>query len=229
MSYHGYDPFNSIGAPVSTTLTGHTVLLAAFNESAPQFNLYLSDIHGDGGTAFKTLKVYNGPLSENPALIATYEVSDSTHTNVGAVTLNSVIYPAVETYTWAQETDIFDGVTTFTLVFEYFTAEEVGEDIQGLIQWPHLDMGALGVEKALVGLDVIATAPEGLSVSVGYDQRDLSQRTTPYLIDADTLPGQLIPIPVSGPSFDLQITFEPNQEWQWDAANLYIQDQRPGS
>lgn len=99
----------------------------------------------------------------------------------------------------------------------------------GVIQWPHLDFGSLGVTKSFVGLDVIATAPEGLSVSIGYDQRDLAARTTDYLIDADSLPAQLVPIPVSGPTFDLRITFEPAQAWEWNAGVLYIQDMRPGS
>lgn len=100
---------------------------------------------------------------------------------------------------------------------------------QGVIHWPHLDFGALGVEKQFVGVDVIATAPEGVSVSVGYDQRDRNARTADYLIDGDTLPAQLIPIPVAGPSFDLRLTFEPGQAWEWQAANIYVQDMRRGA
>ncbi len=108
--------------------------------------------------------------------------------------------------------------------------EEVGVDFDGVIQWPHLDFGALGVEKAFVGVDVVATAPTGVSVSVGYDQRDLDARTDDYALEyADTLTGQLIPIPVAGPSFDLRLTFAANQAWRWTASVMYIQDFRTGT
>ncbi len=104
-----------------------------------------------------------------------------------------------------------------------------GEDIIGIIQWPHLDFGLIGVEKQFVGFDLVATAPEGVSVSIGYDQRDLDARTIDYLMDADTLPGKLVPIPLTGPSFDMRLTFEPGQAWEWNATVLYVQDRRTGS
>lgn len=108
-------------------------------------------------------------------------------------------------------------------------AQTFGVDFSGIIQWPYLDMGAIGVEKGMVGLDLVCTAPEGVSVSIGYNQNNRTQRTADYEVDADTLTGQLVPFPVSGPSFDLRLTFEPNQAWEWNAANLYIQDWRKGA
>jgi hypothetical protein len=99
----------------------------------------------------------------------------------------------------------------------------------GVIQWPHLDLGSFGVEKQFVGFDLVATAPKGVSVSIGYDQRDLNRRTADYLMDADTLPGKLVPIVVTAPSFDMRLTFEPGQRWEWDASCLYINDRRPGA
>jgi hypothetical protein len=99
---------------------------------------------------------------------------------------------------------------------------------QGIVHWPHLDFGRMGVEKQLVSVDVTATAAEGVSVSIGYDQRNVNSRTDDYLIDGDTLPAQGVPIPVAGPSFDLRLTFEPGQAWELDAANLWIQDMRAG-
>lgn len=99
--------------------------------------------------------------------------------------------------------------------------------IVGIVHWPHLDFNALGVEKQLQHIDIIATAPEGVSVSVGYDQRDIATaRTANHLVDGDTLPAQAVPIPVAGPSFDLKLTFEPGQYWELDAANITIQDMR---
>jgi hypothetical protein len=75
----------------------------------------------------------------------------------------------------------------------------------------------------------VANAPEGVSVSIGYDQRDLTYRTEAYTMDADTLPGQLVPIPVSAPSMDLKLVFAGEQEWEWFASVLYIQDRRTTS
>jgi hypothetical protein len=42
-------------------------------------------------------------------------------------------------------------------------------------------------------------------------------------MDGDTLPGQMVPFPVSGPSFDLRLTFNSGQAWEWQASVLYIQ------
>jgi hypothetical protein len=213
----------------SSTFTGHTILLAAHNEDADQFELQLSDIFGDGGTAFESIAIYDSEDILTANLLARYYVSDSSHHNVGSITINSVIYPAVEVYTWEGENPFDDETIQFAVMLEGFTAEQVGEDINGVVQWPHLDMGNMGVEKNLVGLDLVADAPTGVSVSVGYNQRDLTARTAPYAVDPDTLDGKLVPIPVSGPSFDLKLTFEPGQTWEFFAANLYVNDNRVGS
>lgn len=108
---------------------------------------------------------------------------------------------------------------------------EGGDNIpfSGLAHWPHLDLGSFGVEKQFVGFDLVATAPEGVSVSIGYDQRDLDARTVPYTMDADSLPGKLVPIVVTAPSFDMKLVFAPGQRWEWQAACLYINDRRPGA
>jgi hypothetical protein len=106
---------------------------------------------------------------------------------------------------------------------------EVGEDFQGVVWWPHLDFGSLGVTKQMVGFDLVADAPTGVTVSVGYDQRNVNTRTDEYTLDADTLPGQLVPIPVSAPSFDFRLTFAAGQAWEWFASVLYVTDRRPGT
>lgn len=98
-----------------------------------------------------------------------------------------------------------------------------------IVQWPHLDFGSLGVTKQFVGVDLVATAPTGVTISVGYNQRDLTARTDPYEIDPDTLDGQIVPFPLSAPSFDLKLEFAEEQVWEWNAAVLYIQDRRPTS
>ena len=100
--------------------------------------------------------------------------------------------------------------------------------IQGIMHWHHLDFSSIGVEKQFVGLDLVADAERGVNVSVGYDQRDLDARTDDYLLDDDTLPGHMVPIPVAWPSFDLWLIFEPDQFWEWSAAVIYVQDMRGG-
>lgn len=99
----------------------------------------------------------------------------------------------------------------------------------GTVQWAYLDLGRLGQQKNLVGFDLVCDAPFGVLVSVGYDERNQAARTTPYLVDADTLPGQLVPLPVSAPSMDLQLTFPAGQAWEWSAATLYVMDNRIGA
>lgn len=102
-------------------------------------------------------------------------------------------------------------------------------DIVGLVQWPHLDFGSYAVEKQFIGFDLTADAPAGVQISIGYDQRDLTRRTPAYTMDADSLPGKLVPIPVTAPSFDMQLTFLAGDKWEWFASGIYLQDRRTGS
>jgi hypothetical protein len=118
-------------------------------------------------------------------------------------------------------------VTEDYLVDDYYAG--VGIEFSGVVHWPHLDFNALGVNKMLIGFDLVADAPNGVSVSVGYDQRDINARTEPYELTADSLPAQLVPIPVTAPSFDFKLTFAPNQAWEWFASVIYIQDRRAGT
>ncbi len=94
----------------------------------------------------------------------------------------------------------------------------------GQVWWPYLDFGALGVTKQLIGFDTVA---EGTyTVSIGYNQKDDAQFTTPYQIVGDTLPGDIIPIPVSAPSLQFRLVFAGNEAWEWSASTLYLQDFR---
>lgn len=140
--------------------------------------------------------------------------------------LGSDLYLRTETHkVWKLTYDaIYDDQTTLPE-----TDEPYGIDIVGIMQWPHLDFGALGVEKQFIGFDLIANADVGVLVSVGYDQRDLTARTTDYFMEDDSLTGQLVPLPLAGPSFDLRLTFPGGQAWEWQAAVIYIQDLRPGT
>lgn len=101
-----------------------------------------------------------------------------------------------------------------------------GEPINAWLWWPFLDFNSFGVEKQMIGFDVVCDAPEGVTVSVGYDQTDRTARTEEYEVQGDTMVGDIVPLPVAGASFDLRITFNHNQAWEWQAANIYVQDFR---
>ena len=110
---------------------------------------------------------------------------------------------------------------------------------KGVIQWPYLDLGPLGTNKMLVGVDLVGDGD--VSVQVAFDQADRTSFsdnagfatstsvTTPYDVAiADTVPGEPLPFPINAPSYSLILTFSGNQAWSWEAANLYLADQRGG-
>lgn len=177
------------------------------------------------------IRIHKGSDPRAMEFIAEFAIAD------GSVNFPGGLGSPVD-ISWDDPANVFSGVTDFIVeIVELPPIEPPGDQIkvldglfqefQGIMHWPHLDMGALGREKQLVGFDLVTDAPNGgVSVSIGYNQTDLTARTADYAVDADTLPGQMVPIPVSGPSFDLKLTFEPQQIWEWQAANLYVQDWR---
>jgi len=102
-------------------------------------------------------------------------------------------------------------------------AQTFGIDFTGIVHWPFLDLGSLGGDKSLEAVDLVATAPEGVTISIGYNQRNIAQRTPEYAMIADSLTGTPAPFPLTGPSFDLRLTFAADQKWEWIASNLYYQ------
>lgn len=118
-------------------------------------------------------------------------------------------------------------------------ATPVFDTFNGVIQWPYLDMGTLGRNKMMIGLDLVGEG--SCSVQIASNQADKSTFndnpgfststgvTAPYFIALDdTVPGQPIPIPINAPSVSLILTFtgstgSPNN-WSWEAANIYIAD-----
>lgn len=111
----------------------------------------------------------------------------------------------------------------------YLVDEETGSDdgqpVAATIQWPWLDMGQMGVQKMMIGFDVVGNgAPD---VSVGYDETDNTAFTAPFTVVPDTQPGKIIPLPVNAPSFALRVQYAAGAErWELQSATLYIQDQR---
>ena len=109
----------------------------------------------------------------------------------------------------------------------------------GVIQWPYLDMGTLGRNKMLVGVDLVGEG--NCSIQVAFNQADKSTFndnpgfatstgvTAPYFIAIeDTVPGQPLPIPINAPSYSVILTFDGSlnsaSPWSWAAANIYITD-----
>lgn len=217
----GYDPFNSLGSVALDPMVDHTLLKAVYDTGTQRFTIWLSGINSVFDS-FTGVNLYNGSDTDTRILIDRYDVSNATTVNEGSVVLGMATYTGVASYTWDLSTNPLQGVTNFAVDFIDLVDEQTAIDFTGTIQWPHLDMGQIGVEKNMIGIDLISDAPEGVTFSIGYDQRDLSKRTTAYAIDADTLPGPMMPIPVSGPSFDLKLEFAAGQAWEHIAANLYI-------
>lgn len=93
-------------------------------------------------------------------------------------------------------------------------------DFEGSVVWPYLDLNSIGITKMLIGFDLVCSGE--VSVSFGYDQSNENLATSPYTVDGDTLPGTMIPMPISAPSLQMRLTFSGGQDWEWSAAVLYI-------
>lgn len=91
----------------------------------------------------------------------------------------------------------------------------------GLLSWPYLDFGALGVDKELEGIDLVCDG--SCIVNIGYDQTNFGSATPDYAVAGDTLPGGgMLPFPMTAPSFQFRLTFNGGQAWEWEALNVYV-------
>lgn len=109
--------------------------------------------------------------------------------------------------------------------FDENATTDDGQAIPVTVQWPWLDLGELGQTKMMLGFDISASA--ACQVSVGYDQSNPAAFTNPYTVGPDTLPGQVIPLPLMAPSFSPKVTHSANQPFELNSLTLYLQDQRP--
>jgi hypothetical protein len=99
-----------------------------------------------------------------------------------------------------------------------------GAPFNGVLWWPALDLGNMGVMKQMDSFDLVCKGE--VTVQFGYDQRDPTVLTASYTLDGDTLPGTSIPFPMMAPSFAPKLTFSGGQAWEWMSMNLYVQDTR---
>ncbi len=95
------------------------------------------------------------------------------------------------------------------------------------IQWPWLDFKSPGRNKMMMGFDNVGEG--AASIEIGYDQSSLTAFTTAFAIPEDTVPGHIIPLPVTGPSFSIKLTYVSDQAWQWDALQIYVDDTAIGT
>jgi hypothetical protein len=104
-------------------------------------------------------------------------------------------------------------------------------------QWPYLDLSNYGGNKFLIGVDL--TANGSVAIQIAYREDDVTtfidnagydtsvNVTAPYTVQlADTVPGDPIPIPVTAPSISLVLLWTPGTPWSWQAANLYLSDDK---
>lgn len=93
---------------------------------------------------------------------------------------------------------------------------------EGYLAWPYLDWGMLGVDKQMEGFDLVITG--SVRVQFGYSESNFNLVTPEYPLDGDTLPGMMVPMPITGPSFQMRLTFDATQAWEWSAASMYLTD-----
>ena len=93
--------------------------------------------------------------------------------------------------------------------------------INNLIWWPYLDLGPIGMDKTLRGFDMACNGE--VTVSFGYNQKDITQVTSGYTIEGDTMDQQgMVPFEVTAPTIQPRLSFTPGQQWEWQLFNLYV-------
>ena len=171
----------------------------------------------------------------------------------GTRTWSRYIFPDTIT-DWALNAGTLYLRTAGNLIWE-FTDEVIGCDdapgsagaanipFNGVMQWPYLNAGALGLNKMMVGIDIVGDG--NVSIQVGFNQGDQSSFndnpmfttstsvTAPYFVAiTDTVPGEPLPFPCNAPSYSVILTFAGSSTsanaWTWEALNLYLSDQGGG-
>jgi hypothetical protein len=117
------------------------------------------------------------------------------------------------------------------------TTQGANVPFNGVVQWPYLDLASLGINKMLVGVDIVGEG--NCSIQIAYNQNDKStfndnpnfaistSITAPYFVQIDdTVPGEPLAIPVNAPSYSPVLTFTGSSTsanaWTWQAMNIYF-------
>jgi hypothetical protein len=216
-AHGGANPVVPGGTVVSGDLAGYTDIgLMTTGEIGGELFIALrvptADLRASPQTAYWTDVTISGTPNFGP-----YAAADAAFTSGtdGAFTILQWFY--------FPGTQFIDG-NTYTAAFTPVSGS--AEDFEGYIAWPYLDFGILGADKMLEGFDVVADGT--FRVSFGYSQRDTTLATPDYALDGDTLVGGMVPMPLTGPSFQIRLTFDADQAWEWFATNLYINNEGTG-
>lgn len=212
----------SFGSAAPTTLTGtdtNTYTFEAILDDGVSntflVQLYDPDTLADQNTVFQTVT-----FTDKNSVVQTFNAADATFSNVSGTA--EWFWPRPSGTLFLTATDYAIGFGTST-----------GTNFYGVMQWPYLDMQGIGMNKELIGVDLIGDGK--VTIQIAFNQADpttfsdnagfstSSNVTTPYTVSAaDTIPGNPIPIPIVAPSMSLILTWAPNQAWDWEAANFYL-------
>jgi len=137
-----------------------------------------------------------------------------------------LMHSNVYSYRWTLNENPLAGLEVSPyLRFVNFTTEHIsGEEFIGLVWWPYLEMGVMGGSRMLHGFDLVGEGE--VTVSLGYDQGRPELAAGFITLDAETMNGGVVPMPMAGPSFQMRLEFSGNQRWRIDSAVLYLQDFR---
>ena len=102
----------------------------------------------------------------------------------------------------------------------------------GLMMWNYIECGALGLDKMMEGFDItigniddeglVVNNDVSVTVTIGYSQSNRELATDPFTVTGDSIPGTMIPMPLTAPSFQMRLDFGSGQNWGWGALNLYV-------
>jgi hypothetical protein len=92
----------------------------------------------------------------------------------------------------------------------------------GIVQWPWLEVGRAGQDAMMESFDIIGDGTP--TVQFGYDQRNHDIFTDAYVVDADTLTGFPIAMPLTAPSISTKITYvgAADNFWALKAFSMYF-------
>jgi hypothetical protein len=218
----GEDPNGDIGYIFPGQGSGGTGTLESSDFTSPSFYaLYTLTL-----TSELILVLQNDGTSLPSDFFTTLTLYDSLGAVIAVIPSGDFSYSEfVADHTWTYDYSGGDDLTftdgaTYTV--ELTTGEEecTGTPFEGYIAWPYLDFGILGQDKNLEGFDVAADGT--FRVSIGWSQKNFALATPDYAIDGDTLTGDMVPLPLTAPSFQFRLTFDASQSWEWQASSIYI-------
>lgn len=91
---------------------------------------------------------------------------------------------------------------------------ETGSPFNAIIQWPWLDFGAPGRDKQMESFDIVGNGESW--IEFGTYQTEPGWFTTPYRLPPDTLPGTVIPMPITAPSYSIRLRYNGWDPLDWD-------------